>query len=44
MLLEDLGYSTKPKEVVADNLKCESCGYDPTEFYSRVFKGIKWFI
>ena len=28
----------KTEKVVAGDLKCECCGYDPTEFYSRNLK------
>jgi len=28
----------KTEKVVAGDLKCEGCGYDPTEFYSRTLK------
>lgn len=28
----------KTERVVSGNLKCESCGYDPTQFYTRDLK------
>ena len=31
----------KTERVVAGNLKCESCGYDPTEFYTRDLKELR---